>query len=773
MLSKCVVVAIGLAVLSVVCGAGAAVTRSDANGTVLVDGRKTFPIVLAKGPPAGSTTPAGGDATAEVVGAGVNFLKIGPATVPWTAAELDDAERENRAAAAQGAYTWINLTTVSRATPGSSADRLLEQVVTTLKNDSASGAIGMWKGADEPWWGGVAPSALQFAYCRLTSRGETSWCAGEPALDQDHLWVTIQAPRGTTSDLGPYAAVTDVHGADIYPVTAADPAPDLAQVGSWTSIMAAATPNRALWTTLEICASGSVRPDGSFVLPTRAQERFMIYDAIINGARSLAFYGGNNPACWNGTTDDQHSWNWTFWDTTLRGLVGEISAISPLAPALVAPGSTTALPASDPGTEVISRAGNAGDVWVLAARSGAGTQPVTISGLPSSATGATVYTEGRAVAVAGGSLTDDFAQWGVHVYHIVPPAPPPPPAPPQIASIAPTTGAVQSRVTIMGTNLGGTTAVAFGGVAAGFTVVSAAELSATVPAGAASGPVTVTTPGGTATSTASFTVTVESPPPPPPPPPPSGGGGSGGLPMPSDLRVTLTAASPSTRVGETNDVVATVVEAGGGTSGVRLTITLPPGLSLPSNPASDRSSSCTAAAVSICELGVLEAGASVQVRFSIRADAAGEQRVAASIAAAQVDANPADNATSLAIDVQAPLTPPSVTKPSVTKPTVTKPAATQRADRLVGTARADTLRGLGGPDTILGLAGDDLLDGGSGNDTLVGGPGRDVLVGRIGNDVLSVRDGRRDRVACGPGRDRVLADRLDVVASDCERVVRR
>jgi hypothetical protein len=48
-----------------------------------------------------------------------------------------------------------------------------------------------------------------------------------------------------------------------------------------------------------------------------------------------------------------------------------------------------------------------------------------------------------------------------------------------------------------------------------------------------------------------------------------------------------------------------------------------------------------------------------------------------------------------------------------------------------------------------------------------------VLFGRAGNDVLSVRDARRDRVVCGAGRDRVVADRLDVVARDCERVTRR
>jgi hypothetical protein len=34
------------------------------------------------------------------------------------------------------------------------------------------------------------------------------------------------------------------------------------------------------------------------------------------------------------------------------------------------------------------------------------------------------------------------------------------------------------------------------------------------------------------------------------------------------------------------------------------------------------------------------------------------------------------------------------------------------------------------------------------------------------------RDGEVDRISCGPGRDRVIADPQDIVASDCE-VVRR
>ena len=69
--------------------------------------------------------------------------------------------------------------------------------------------------------------------------------------------MTIEAPRGTPSRLAAYSSVTDTHGVDVYPVsmTAADP--DLHQVGTWTSTLAAITPDRSVWTTLQICSSGS------------------------------------------------------------------------------------------------------------------------------------------------------------------------------------------------------------------------------------------------------------------------------------------------------------------------------------------------------------------------------------------------------------------------------------------------------------------------------------------------------------------------------------
>ncbi len=82
------------------------------------------------------------------------------------------------------------------------------------------------------------------------------------------------------------------------------------------------------------------------------------------------------------------------------------------------------------------------------------------------------------------------------------------PAAPTIVSVAPASGPVGTAVTITGTNLTGTTSVAFNGIAAAFTVASAMQITTSVPAGATSGLVAVTTPAGTTTSASAFTVTV-------------------------------------------------------------------------------------------------------------------------------------------------------------------------------------------------------------------------------------------------------------------------
>jgi glucose/arabinose dehydrogenase/PKD repeat protein len=78
---------------------------------------------------------------------------------------------------------------------------------------------------------------------------------------------------------------------------------------------------------------------------------------------------------------------------------------------------------------------------------------------------------------------------------------------PSITSFAPASGVTGTVITITGANFTGATSVKFNGVAAAFTVNSATQINATVPAGASSGKLSVTAPGGTAQSASDFTVT--------------------------------------------------------------------------------------------------------------------------------------------------------------------------------------------------------------------------------------------------------------------------
>jgi uncharacterized repeat protein (TIGR03803 family) len=76
---------------------------------------------------------------------------------------------------------------------------------------------------------------------------------------------------------------------------------------------------------------------------------------------------------------------------------------------------------------------------------------------------------------------------------------------PFVASV-PTSGKGGTVVVILGNKLTGATNVTFNGAAATFTVVSATEITTTVPAGATTGTIMVTTPSGTLSSNVAFRI---------------------------------------------------------------------------------------------------------------------------------------------------------------------------------------------------------------------------------------------------------------------------
>jgi len=118
------------------------------------------------------------------------------------------------------------------------------------------------------------------------------------------------------------------------------------------------------------------------VLPTAAQERFMVYDAIVNGARALGFLRRGRRRLLDAPRR-RRGLELDLLERRAGPLVQQIGPASPLNAALVHPDPAAdgSLRSSDPQTELLFRR-TASDVWVIAARFGTGSTTVTISGLP-------------------------------------------------------------------------------------------------------------------------------------------------------------------------------------------------------------------------------------------------------------------------------------------------------------------------------------------------------------------------------------------------------
>jgi len=403
-----------------------AVDVDRATGALVVEGRKLFPIVLSNGPPVGAKAPSGQDALAELAAGGANFVRAGRSI--WSPESIDEqiaAEQQVLdAAAAKGLHCWLQLGNVPDlpARAFAAKEQLLTRIVGQLKDHPA---LGAWKGIDEP----ANPNRPQ----RVPVAGLVRAYRALHETDPDHPLVITQAPLGTAAQLAPYRPAFDITGADIYPVSyppgkhAGGHNRDIGVVGDITRKMVRAAGRKPIWMTLQIAWSGVIpteqHPANVPRFPTLSQERFMAYQAIANGARGLAFFGGHltqiaRPA------DAQAGWNWTFWDLVLRPLLVELTSPS-VAPALIAPDASRAVKASTGAVELVTREAD-GFLYVIAVRRGSGTSRVSFSGLPRRRDGQPIrggevlfeYEHGqfRTVGATDGRFRDWFAQHDARVY---------------------------------------------------------------------------------------------------------------------------------------------------------------------------------------------------------------------------------------------------------------------------------------------------------------------------------------------------------------------
>lgn len=390
-------------------GRGSRVTI-DPTGVLVIDGRKVFPIGFTMPPPPDGKTPDGKDGIAELRDAGANFLRTGVMGRSWSDAAIEDEQRWQDAAARLGMHCWVALRELGTIAPGQAArEAMLRKVVARFKDHPG---MGVWKGVDEPEWGKQPIAPMVRVHDLLHE------------LDPDHPVGVTHAPRGTVESLRPYNATADLTGADIYPVGYPPgthsllPNKEISMVGDYTrTMMEVAEGKKPVWMILQIAWSGVLPPRGKTLrFPTFAQERFMTYQAIINGARGLIFFGGHIPSAMS-PDDAALGWNWTFWRRVLRPVIEEVGERGPLYPALLAPDSLLPVKATGaPGVELCVREVDDA-LFVLACKREGPTVNARFEGLPAwAADGEVLFESPRRVQARAGAFTDWFAPFDVHVY---------------------------------------------------------------------------------------------------------------------------------------------------------------------------------------------------------------------------------------------------------------------------------------------------------------------------------------------------------------------
>ncbi|MHC4351658.1 MAG: hypothetical protein ACYS0H_02970 [Planctomycetota bacterium] len=356
------------------------------DGVLVVNGEKILPIGFSNGPPPDGRTSEGKHAFAEIKDAGGTFFRTGTrGSNPWNRKIIESEQVWMDAAAQYGLYCWPRLRELSSLKAGDTEKEiLLRRVINRFKNHPG---LLVWKNVDEPQWGGTPVEPMVRAY-RIIKE-----------LDPNHPVGLTHAPRGTVEQLRPYGAATDIFLLDIYPIGYPPgrhslwPNKEISMVGDYTKFIKEVADGKPVWMVLQIAWSGVTKPGKTLRFPTFAQQRFMTYQALINGARGLIYFGGNIEKAMS-PEDARLGWNWTFWRRVLRPVLEE---------------------GADDIEFCVREVGDG--IYILACKREGKTVEVEFSGLPDWAgEGQVIYESPRSVRASQGTFSDWFAPFDVHVY---------------------------------------------------------------------------------------------------------------------------------------------------------------------------------------------------------------------------------------------------------------------------------------------------------------------------------------------------------------------
>lgn len=381
----------------------------EKDNTLTLNGERFFPIGVAPGPPYDLKTPDGGDGWKELAEGGICFFRAGANDGPWTAATEAKLAKEVAAAERVGGIgAWVFLRELSQPdAQHPQREAKLKELINRYKDSSG---VYFWKTVDEPAWGKAPVEPIVKGYKLIKE------------LDPNRPILLIHAPRNTIEELKRYNPGCDITGADIYPVSVPMgsnsrlPNKNISVVGDYTKRMVeVAEGKKPIVMVLQVTWSGVMPKRGNILIrPTFDQERYMVYQAIIDGAKGLNFFGF--PLALN-DRDEPYGWNWTYWYDVIKPLLAQIKNGTELNHVITAAADDLSLKidgADD--LEYLARKVD-GKLYVLAAKRESPECSITLSGLGASGT-ADVMFENRTVPVKDGRIVDAFKPNAVHVYRI-------------------------------------------------------------------------------------------------------------------------------------------------------------------------------------------------------------------------------------------------------------------------------------------------------------------------------------------------------------------
>lgn len=376
-----------------------------------INGKKVFHIGFDLPPLPDAKAWNGKNGIAELHDAGATFLQTGPAGKHWWTndASLALEQKWEDAAAKNGMHCWMRLNNLPA--PGNTfAEAEFKALINRFKKHPG---FGVWNSVDEPEWGKVPVEPLLQVSHLLHQ------------LDPNHPVSINHAPRGSIESLRRYNAACDITGCDIYPISYPPGRHvedvwtnrEISVVGDYTRRMVEVAENKKpVWIYLQIAWSGVANEGKTLRFPTFPEQRFMTFQAIINGARGIIYFGGQIPSAIT-PEDAKLGWNWTFWRRVLRPVIEQIGEKSPLYPALVAPESKLPVKVRGDGVEYCVREVGR-DIFLLACKREGHITKAEFSGLPEKLNGGEIlFEDPRKVTLKNGSFTDWFAPFEVHIYH--------------------------------------------------------------------------------------------------------------------------------------------------------------------------------------------------------------------------------------------------------------------------------------------------------------------------------------------------------------------